>query len=123
MAAMAKNKEEAAQKALFATFYTDYAASRPLFLKAEAGLAQIQKLNETIAAEQTRASEQASASARRTMLVSAILAAVLAFACAYYIALSITGPINDAVRVAQTVASGDLTSTMMPAPPTRPASC
>jgi len=110
MAAMAKNNDEAAQKALFATFYADYAASRPLFLKAEAGLDQIQKLNETIATGQVKDSELAAGAARRTMLISALVAAAVAALCAYYISGAITGPINDAVRVAQTVAGGDLTS-------------
>jgi len=110
MAAMAKNNDEAVQKALFEKFYADYATSRPLFLKAEAGLEQIKKLNDDIATEQTRAAEAAASTARRTMLVAAIVASLVAVACALYIAESISRPIVEAVRVAQTVAGGDLTS-------------
>ncbi|SFC67884.1 methyl-accepting chemotaxis protein [Polaromonas sp. OV174] len=59
------------------------------------------------------ASEQAKAdyvSARTLMLVLGGLAIALGALVAWFITRSITGPINDAVKVAETVASGDLTS-------------
>ncbi|SHG64258.1 methyl-accepting chemotaxis protein [Massilia sp. CF038] len=110
MAAMVKNNDEATQKALFVTFYKEYNASRPLFLKAEAGLDQIKKLNDDIAVGQVKSSVETATAARRTMLISALLAAIVAIAVAVYISDSISGPIRQAVTVAQTVAGGDLTS-------------
>jgi HAMP domain-containing protein len=49
-------------------------------------------------------------SAEWAMVIAAVIAAVVAIGCAAYITGAITNPINEAVRVAQTVASGDLTS-------------
>ena len=48
--------------------------------------------------------------ARSTMLLLGVTAAVLGAALAWWITRSITRPLNQAVRVAQTVAAGDLTS-------------
>jgi methyl-accepting chemotaxis protein len=48
--------------------------------------------------------------ARQLMLILGVSAGVLGAALAYWITRSITRPLNEAVRVAQTVASGDLTS-------------
>ncbi|WP_034301619.1 methyl-accepting chemotaxis protein [Herbaspirillum sp. RV1423] len=48
--------------------------------------------------------------ARNLMLTLGVLAIALGVVVAWFITRSITRPINDAVRVAKTVASGDLTS-------------
>jgi methyl-accepting chemotaxis protein len=48
--------------------------------------------------------------ARSTMLALGVAAALLGAVLAWWITRSITGPLNRAVRVAQTVAAGDLTS-------------
>jgi methyl-accepting chemotaxis protein len=48
--------------------------------------------------------------ARNTMLLLGVTAAILGAALAWWITRSITRPLNQALRVAQTVAAGDLTS-------------
>ncbi len=50
------------------------------------------------------------ASARSTMLALGVAAAILGAALAWWITRSITRPLNQALRVAQTVAAGDLSS-------------
>jgi len=50
--------------------------------------------------------------ARLIMIAMSIAAVIIAALVAVFVTRSVTGPINDAVRVAQTVASGDLTSTI-----------
>ncbi|MYM36655.1 HAMP domain-containing protein [Duganella sp. FT94W] len=110
IASMAANKDEQIQKALFNTFHQQYSESRPLFLKAEASLTKIARLNEKIAEQSVDAGNAAVISAEWAMVAAAGIAALLAIGCAAYIAGAITRPINEAVRVARTVASGDLTS-------------
>jgi methyl-accepting chemotaxis protein len=51
-----------------------------------------------------------SQSGRMILITLGSMAIVLGVACAWYISRSITMPINEAVRVAETVSSGDLTS-------------
>lgn len=48
-------------------------------------------------------------SAVKGVIVAMILAALLTVVCAYLLTLSITKPLNDAVNIAQVIASGDLT--------------
>ncbi|GJJ02190.1 methyl-accepting chemotaxis protein I [Duganella rhizosphaerae] len=108
--AMAGNKDEQKQKDLFVDFYAQYQLSRPLFLKAEATLMKIEKLNEDIAATSVQEGAAAISRAEWAMVASGVIAALVAIGCAAYITGAITTPINEAVRVAQTVASGDLTS-------------
>ena len=110
MIAMAGNPDPEKQKALFVTFYSDYAASRPLFLKAEAALDGLQALNDKVAKQSVIDGASAALTAQRVMLACAIGAALLAIGCAGYITPTITGPISVAVIVARTVAAGDLTS-------------
>ncbi len=110
MTAMARNSDEQVQKTLFVAFYRDYAASRALFLKAEGALDKVQQLNDDIAKANVISSAAASRAAKRNMLLSALIAGIVAVFCATVISRSISGPINEAVRVAQTVAAGDLTS-------------
>ena len=64
-------------------------------------------------AEMTRAGQEASATTKRTQLFIMLLAAVAAgisLLVAFMATRSITGPLKDAVGVAQRVADGDLTS-------------
>jgi methyl-accepting chemotaxis protein len=108
--AMAGNHDEQQQKQLFTTFHQQYNQSRPLFQKAEASLMKIERLNEGISEQSVEEGKAAVTSAEWAMLTAAVIAAVVAICCAVYITGAITNPINEAVRVAQTVASGDLTS-------------
>jgi len=110
VAALASSKDEAKQKELFVQFYQQYKASGPLFSKAEQSLNKIIDLNDGIATESIKSGTEAVVSAERAMLITAVVAMVLAIAIAWYITLAITGPIESAVKVAQTVAAGDLTS-------------
>jgi methyl-accepting chemotaxis protein len=110
IAALAANKDEQKQKDLFADFYKLYNQSRPLFQKAETSLMKIEKLNEQISEDSVQDGQAAVTSAEWAMVLSAVIAAVIAIGCAGYITGAITTPINEAVKVARTVASGDLTS-------------
>jgi methyl-accepting chemotaxis protein len=110
IAALAGNTDEQKQKDLFTTFHQQYNQSRPLFQKAEASLMKIERLNEGISEHSVEEGTAAVSSAEWAMVTAALIAAVVAIGCAAYITGAITNPINEAVRVAQTVASGDLTS-------------
>ena len=107
---LAGNKDEQKQKDLFVEFHAQYNQSRPLFQKAEATLMKIARLNQDISAASVADGTAAIGSAEWQMVVAAVVAALIAIGCAAYITKAITEPINEAVRVAQTVASGDLTS-------------
>ena len=108
--ALAANRDEQKQKDLFVDFYAQYNQSQPLFHKAEATLMKIEKLNEDISAASVEEGMVAVSQAEWEMVIAAVVAALIAIGCAAYITAAITTPINEAVRVAQTVASGDLTS-------------
>ncbi|ELX08279.1 methyl-accepting chemotaxis protein I [Janthinobacterium sp. HH01] len=108
--ALAGNKDEQKQKDLFVDFYVQYQLSRPLFQKAETTLMKIEKLNEDISNTSVEEGTAAVKSAEWAMVIAAVLSALVAVGCAAYITAAITTPINEAVQVAQTVASGDLTS-------------
>ncbi len=110
IAALAANRDEQKQKDFFTEFYQYYNQSRPLFQKAEATLLKIEKLNEQISDASVRDGQDAVSSAEWAMVTAALIAALVAIGCAAYITAAITHPINKAVSVAQTVASGDLTS-------------
>ena len=110
ISALAANKDEARQKELFAQFFQQYQAAGPLFARSEQILNKIIELNDNIATDSIKSGTEAVVSAERAMVVTAVVAMALAIAIAWYIALAITRPIESAVRVAQTVAAGDLTS-------------
>ncbi|MRX09853.1 HAMP domain-containing protein [Pseudoduganella sp. FT25W] len=110
IAKLAANKDEQTQNALFGEFYQVFNPSRALFRKAEATLMKIERLNEGVSDASVQEGMAAISSAEWAMLIAAVIAAAVAIGCAVYIAGAITNPINEAVRVAQTVASGDLTS-------------
>ena len=110
IAALAQNKDEQKQKDLFVEFYRLYEGSRPLFANAEATLNKISDLNDAIAKDSVQSGAAAIIRSELVMLSSALVAAAVAILCAVFITKAITTPINQAVKVAQTVASGDLTS-------------
>ena len=108
--ALSKNSSEQAHMELFVQLFKQYETSAPLFLKAEDSLNKIVALNRNIASQSVTDGSKAIGSARLTMLTAAILSIVVAIAVATFIAASVVKPISEAVKVAQTVAAGDLTS-------------
>ena len=107
---LADNRDEPRQKELFVAFYQQYQASRSLFGKAEGTLNEIIKLNNGVADASVKDGGAAVIRSESLMLILGLLASALGMGCAAYITRAITQPINAAVKVAQTVASGDLTS-------------
>ncbi|HEX8612128.1 MAG TPA: methyl-accepting chemotaxis protein [Telluria sp.] len=90
-----------------ATFDTDMAHKREAYLAALASLSSEQRGVLDAAAAAIAAQYESG----RTMLISlGALAIVMGIGCAVWITGTITRPIRAAVRVAETVASGDLTS-------------
>ncbi len=100
------------QAAQFSEFLEQYRASIPLFNKSEATLGEIVQLNQAIAAQSVKDGRVATAQARQRMLLVAVLAMIAAVAVALYVTASITGPIRQAVELAETVAAGDLTGSV-----------
>ncbi|MBG6222904.1 MULTISPECIES: methyl-accepting chemotaxis protein [unclassified Janthinobacterium] len=107
---LADNRDEQQQKILFVAFYKHYLDSRSRFDKAEATLDEIIKLNNDVADTSVKDGSAAVQRSESLMLMMGLLASALGMVCAAYITRAITQPINLAVKVAQTVASGDLTS-------------
>ncbi|MGK5047778.1 methyl-accepting chemotaxis protein [Janthinobacterium sp. GB4P2] len=107
---LADNRDEPRQKELFVAFYRQYLDSRSLFGKAEATLNEIIKLNNSVADAGVKDGSAAVLRSESLMLILGLLSSALGIGCAAYITRAITQPINLAVKVAQTVASGDLTS-------------
>ncbi|QYG07261.1 methyl-accepting chemotaxis protein [Janthinobacterium sp. PAMC25594] len=107
---LADNRDEARQKELFVAFYQRYLDSRGLFGKAEATLNEIIKLNNGVADASVKDGGAAVIRSESLMVILGLLASALGMGCAAYVTRAITQPINSAVKVAQTVASGDLTS-------------
>ncbi|WP_342114748.1 methyl-accepting chemotaxis protein [Pseudoduganella sp. OTU4001] len=112
IAALAANKDEARQKELFTQFFAQYHASEPLFSKAEQTLDKIIDLNDRIAKDSIADGMASVITAERAMVITVLVAMVVAVGIAWFIALAITRPIESAVKVAKTVAGGDLTSTI-----------
>ena len=84
--------------------------------KREANLASLAKLSATqrAALDKTGAEIEANyASGRRMMIALGLLAVALSALCAWLITRSITRPIAQAVRIAGSVAEGDLTSVIV----------
>ena len=107
---LADNRDEPRQKELFVAFYKQYQDSRALFGKAEGTLNEIIKLNNGVADASVKDGSAAVVRSESLMVILGLLASALGIGCAAYITRAITHPINSAVKVAQTVASGDLTS-------------
>ena len=75
-----------------------------------AALGEMAELEDTLSNDAARAAERAFDTARVAMFVLSGIAVLFGLWAAWLITRSITGPINQAVKVAQTVAAGDLTS-------------
>jgi methyl-accepting chemotaxis protein len=88
-------------------FDKDMVAKRSAYL---GSLAQLSETQRTLIDKSGEAIAASYASGRVLMLALGALAVILASLCAVLITRSITRPIGEAVRVAQAVASGDLTS-------------
>ena len=76
-------------------------------------IAAVQKMVDLQDAEQAATADQAEKSyavTRNVMIAASTLAVLLGAAAAWMLTLSITGPIGQAVKVAETVAGGDLTA-------------
>jgi methyl-accepting chemotaxis protein len=83
---------------------------RPLQQKWVASLAELIEQEDKLSKAAARDAEEAYATARAQMIGFGALAVLLGIACAWLITRSITRPLKQAVRIAQTVAAGDLTS-------------
>ena len=94
---------EAAQKLLFGD-------SRKAFAAATAGFETMWEYNEQSGVKAAKDSQAAYSAAMLMLSLLSGLACMLGIWAAWFITRSITRPINQAVKVAQTVAAGDLTS-------------
>ncbi|WP_420472960.1 methyl-accepting chemotaxis protein [Noviherbaspirillum sp. ST9] len=83
---------------------------RPLQQKWIADLNELIEQEDKLNQAATRDAEEVYAAARMQMIVFGAVAVLTGIACAWLITVSITRPLDNAVRVAQTVAAGDLTS-------------
>ncbi|HEY8608492.1 MAG TPA: methyl-accepting chemotaxis protein [Noviherbaspirillum sp.] len=98
------------QTELFEQFYKQHAAAVPLAASAEKSLEKIVRLNKDIAAQSVNHGHRALSRAIALMLGVGVAALLVSVLCSAYIARSITVPVGEAVRIAQTVAAGDLGS-------------
>ena len=110
IAALAASKDEETQKKLFTQFFEEFQAAGPLYTKSSGTLDEIGALNDRVAADSVQEGMDAVSSAKTVMIWSAVIAIIVAVSFAWYVTGAITKPIEDAVQVAQTVASGDLRS-------------
>ena len=96
------NKAEAGRMLL-----STMAADQQVYFEAVRGLV---KLGGVLVQKSTDEAAAAYATGRLLMAALAALAALIATACGWWITRSITGPLNDAMHIAQTIAEGDLSS-------------
>ncbi|MPW22913.1 HAMP domain-containing protein [Paraburkholderia sp. CNPSo 3157] len=82
----------------------------PTLDRLEQSVRDLVKLQRRVVNERGEEARQVSESARVLMLALGLSAMLIGIACAYVITRSITRPLREAVQIAQTVASGDLTS-------------
>jgi methyl-accepting chemotaxis protein len=109
IATLSTNKDEKVQKALFADFYKQFLASRPLFNKAEASLIKVVELNNTLASGSVKSGAMVLAAAQRNILTMGLVALLVSVAFAAFITQAITNPLHLAVSVSNRLAEGDLT--------------
>ena len=95
-------REQATQRAMSETM--------PRLAKLQATVEKLGDLQDGIVTANGAQIKQHISSAHVLMLALGLAALVLGVACAYWVTRSITRPINYALQVARTVASGDLTS-------------
>ncbi len=101
---MSKSNSKDAARSL-----ADDAATKAAYESTGAKLGKMVDLSKVGASEASQASEDAYLDARRTMVLSALAALVLAIASTVLIIRSIRLPLNAAVSVADHIAAGDLT--------------
>ena len=82
----------------------------PVLQRLQARLSELVELQKKIVAESGEAINDHIAATRKLMITLGLAAMLLSIVIAYRIGRGITGPIQDAVKVAQTVAAGDLSS-------------
>jgi len=82
----------------------------PVLQRLQARLSELVELQKKIVAESGEAINDHIAATRKLMITLGLAAMLLSIVIAYRIGRGITGPIKDAVKVAQTVAAGDLSS-------------
>ena len=82
----------------------------PVLQRLQARLNELVELQKKIVAESGEAINDHIAATRKLMITLGLAAMLLSIVIAYRIGRGITGPIQDAVKVAQTVAAGDLSS-------------
>src|SRR5476649_424536 len=85
-------------------------ARLPVLQRLQARLSELVELQKKIVAESGEAINNHIAATRKLMITLGLAAMLLSIVIAYRIGRGITGPIKDAVTVAQTVAAGDLSS-------------
>jgi len=95
-------REQATQRALSETM--------PRLATLQATVEKLAGLQDSIVTANGAGIKQHISSAKAMMAALGLAALVLGVACAYWVTRSITSPINYALQVARTVASGDLTS-------------
>jgi len=98
-----KNENEAAKKLLEGD-------AKKLYADAIDKIQQLVNLNQQGGMDSGQAAAGVYATARLVMLGSAAFALLLALVCAWALIRSITGPLNEALQVAEGVAHGDLTA-------------
>ena len=112
--ALATNRGEKEQKALFVTFYKQYSEIRPLFRAAEAALEKVTELNIKLADDTVAESSKDAARALWTMIVVAVAALLILIAAIVLIARSIFRQLGGepmvAAEVANRIAVGDMSS-------------
>jgi methyl-accepting chemotaxis protein len=91
-------------------FDKDMAAKREIYL---ASLADLSATQRTLIDRDGVAIDASFGSGRKIMITLGLIAVLFATVCAWLITRSITRPIGEAVRVAQAVAQGDLTSNIV----------
>ncbi|MDY7574343.1 methyl-accepting chemotaxis protein [Actimicrobium sp. CCI2.3] len=82
----------------------------PLLIQVTAHVEAFGKVLQTETSATATAAEAAAQNARMTLMLISAIALLIGIVLAWRLTRSITGPLNDAVAVAQRVASGDLTS-------------
>jgi len=100
---MDEGKPDEAKKVLFGEL-------RPVQLAYFTTLRKLEAFQQELMIKAGKGAEEEYKMARIIMLVLTLLAIAIAFMVAFFTTRSITRPMNEAVKIAQTVASGDLTS-------------
>lgn len=95
---LARNKGEAEQKALFATYFDQITKIKPLFETAEASLTKVVDINVQIAADETTAAKASMAYAQLATWICGLGAILLLLLIGSYMVRSISGPLNRVIQ-------------------------